>query len=324
MILLIKLARFVTHQEQLKIQEQILTFFKFSSKISLKRDPWAAKYRLLLTSLHSLSPKTISELYTLPGVWEISILDEFIADSLSEVINVIKTYLTEHRLSSNQIFPKIRIFKNTAFHRQALLDRWRKKIGSVISESEATTFLYIEAKQNLLRIGKIVPQVLSPTPSFVPFTRYLCLVLERPTTADEISDFIRICISFNLPLRLVLSSSDASLLEAAKKRAGGRGFPKVRITTYQSISKAVAGTKAYGFSLWTTKNEHDLKKVFRNWFDSPHKISLVFGNEKSGLSLETRQKIRETIHLGPPSSEPLRASQAASYILGLMLGISLE
>ncbi len=324
MILLIKLARFVTHQEQLKLQEQILTFFKSSSKISLKRDPWAAKYRLLLTSLHSLSPKTISELYTLPGVWEISILDEFSVNSLNEVISIIKAYLTEQRLSPDQVFPKIRIFKNTAFHKQALLDRWRKKIGSVISESEAASFLYIEAKQNLLRIGKIVPQVSSPTPPFESFARYLCLVLEHPITADEISDFIRICISFNLPLRLILSSSDASLLEVAKKRAGGRGFQKVRIKTYQSISKAVAGTKAYGFSLWTGKNEYDLKKVFRDWFDSLHKISLVFGNEKAGLSLETRQQLREIFHLGPHSSEPLRASQAASYILGLMLGISLE
>ncbi|MFX1250338.1 MAG: TrmH family RNA methyltransferase [Promethearchaeota archaeon] len=324
MILLIKLARFVTPQEQLKLQEQIFTYFKSSSKISLKRDPWAAKYRLLLTSLHSLSSKTISELYTLPGVWEISILDEFSADSLNKVISLIKTYLTEHRLSPNQVFPKIRIFKNTAFHKQALLDRWRKKIGSIISESEATSFLYIEAKQNLLRIGQIVPQISSPAPSFAPFIKYLCLVLERPTTADEISDFIRLCISFSLPLHLVLSSSDASLLEEAKKRAGGRGFQKVRIATYQSISKAVAGTKAYGFSLWTGKNEHDLKEIFRNWVDSPHKISLVFGNEKAGLSLETRQQLRKIFHLGPSSSEPLRASQAASYILGLMVGTSLD
>ena len=44
----------------------------------------------------------------------------------------------------------------------------------------------------------------------------------------------------------------------------------------------------------------------------------LFGNEVKGLRLETKKKCKAVIRLGPKSSEPLRASQAAAYALGVI------
>ncbi|MFX0093293.1 MAG: hypothetical protein ACFFBD_16175, partial [Candidatus Hodarchaeota archaeon] len=86
MNLLIKLARFVTPQEEIILQSHILSFFKHSSHVSLRKDPWASKYRLILVSPHSLSQKTISALYRFIGVWELSIFEEYPVNSLNDVI----------------------------------------------------------------------------------------------------------------------------------------------------------------------------------------------------------------------------------------------
>ena len=46
------------------------------------------------------------------------------------------------------------------------------------------------------------------------------------------------------------------------------------------------------------------------------KIALVFGDDKYGLTQETRDKLNYCFRLTPEIKKPLRASHALSYVIG--------
>ena len=66
------------------------------------------------------------------------------------------------------------------------------------------------------------------------------------------------------------------------------------------------------FSKHSLKNEADMREIILQ----DKKIALIFGDDKFGLTQETRDKLDYSFRLTPETKKPLRASHALSYILG--------
>ena len=136
------------------------------------------------------------------------------------------------------------------------------------------------------------------------------VILENPGSVIEISDFLRICHIFKIPLYFLNTDSKFNfLLEKAKKMTKGIAYDNFKINIIKEIPKDFVKV---GFSIKASKNEKDLVKIFEN-----KKIALVFGDEKFGLKQETRDKMNFNIRLTPEIKKPLRASHALSYVLGI-------
>jgi tRNA(Leu) C34 or U34 (ribose-2'-O)-methylase TrmL len=133
------------------------------------------------------------------------------------------------------------------------------------------------------------------------------VVLENPEDKEEVKDFLRLCYIFNLPLNIL--TNNINLINKAKQEAKGIPYEKFNL----SINKKIEGIKI-GFSIKSKLNEKDLKK----FYNKNNKIILIFGNEKFGLSQNLRDKLNYSFRLTNEAKKPLRASQALSYIMGLL------
>ena len=89
-----------------------------------------------------------------------------------------------------------------------------------------------------------------------------------------------------------------------------KGYEKCKVEVYPTTVKAIAGLNAVALSLWGDKGEPFLR--------AEQVDALVFGHEERGLKLSTQKACKAVVHLGPKSSEPMRATQAAAYALGVM------
>lgn len=132
--------------------------------------------------------------------------------------------------------------------------------------------------------------------------------LESPTTTDEVRDMLRVCYIFNLPV--VFLNAKKQLVEKSKKMEKGIPYEKLAI-----LEHIPDGYKLFGFSRHAVLNE----KNFVEKYKSNSKVCLVFGNEKFGLSQEMRDRLDYCFKL-QDSTKPFKASQALSYVLGLILG----
>ncbi|MFA5176005.1 MAG: hypothetical protein WC413_01970 [Candidatus Nanoarchaeia archaeon] len=137
------------------------------------------------------------------------------------------------------------------------------------------------------------------------------IVLENPENIEEIKDFLRLCYIFEVPLNILTEKNIDPLINKAKQEA--KGIPYEKFTL--NINKKLDGIKI-GFSINSEKDEKDFKEFYSRNKDK--KISLIFGNDKFGLSQELRDKLDYSFRLTQETKKPLRASHALSYILGLI------
>lgn len=138
------------------------------------------------------------------------------------------------------------------------------------------------------------------------------VVLENPGSVIEISDFLRICWIFKIPLYFLDTVSGFNpLLNKAKKMTKGIPYDEFRINIVKEIPK---GYVKIGFSKNASNNENLLKDVLKK-----EKIALFFGDEKFGLSQKIRDSMDYSIRLSPDLKKPLRASHALSYVLGFYI-----
>ncbi|MFC2174965.1 TrmH family RNA methyltransferase [archaeon] len=287
---LVTLARFVSPDEQKEIAKRISDM-----EYEVQSDPWAPQRRLIV------SGKASGKLFEVEGVSQvIQIHAEEKTKTLSEAAKLIAE--TTKKLGLPSFTIRAKFLGDVPFHEKALRERVKKKAKNTPGRT-----LYIEAKKKadyvLIRVG--LPELFH-TEKSLP----LVLVLESPKTPFEIADFLRLAIVFNVPLRISIEGDLRTLQALQEAKSIVKGHEKTKVMTYKTTLEAIKDRKAVALSLWGDKGEDFLKK---------EKVdALVFGNEERGLKLSTQKACAGVVHLGPRSSEPMRACQAAAYALGVM------
>lgn len=175
-------------------------------------------------------------------------------------------------------------------------------------------FKKIEDRLNF-RIGYISNNLRMKAP--LVDTSKFCVVIENPTLVSEISDFLRLCWIFKLPLYIVTKNDRFDgLLNRAKKDTKGLDDSKMKVVVSSDFPSDYL---LVGFSKHASKNEVDLKPLLL----SDKKIALVFGDDKYGLTQEAREGLDCCFRLSSELKKPFRGSQALSYVLGLYSGFKL-
>ncbi len=225
----------------------------------------------------------------------IKIIEEFEIKTLTDIAE----HLSKYKIK--EIHAKIR--KDLKFHAKAIEDRFLRKNKF----DPQGIVLYLEAKtkgdKTAIRIGEIInPELAQSTETKID------LLLENSTNVQEIADFLRLSVALQCTAYFKNEFSiEAKILQAKK-------LFKSNKTNYKQI-KSIGAIKDYfliGFSLWGKDSEKSLFKV------NASKILLLFGNEERGLLKETMDSCNLVVHLGPKSSEPMRANQAAAYAVGIL------
>jgi hypothetical protein len=226
----------------------------------------------------------------------IELYAEFPVNTITDVVDKISKYKIK------KINSKIK--KDLKFHEKAIEDRFLRK--NKFDEKGIT--LYLEAKHRLghdfCRIGKIILEQENNN-----IKKEISLLLENTTNSKEIADFLRLGVALNCKIFFKTNTDISEVIRDAKK------IFKSNKSNYIIISDLKEITDYYliGFSLWAKESEKSLLTV------NESKIMLLFGNENRGLLKETLDVCNKTIYLGPKSSEPLRANQAAAYAYGILM-----
>lgn len=287
---LITLARFVSPEEQRDIADRMRAM-----KYIVSSDPLAPQRRLIVDGPDP------GKLFKIEGVSQvIPIYAEKSTKTLSEATKIVVTALKKLGLDSFTIH--LKTLGDVPFHEKALRERVRKKL-----KHNPGRVVYVEAKAQqdsvLVRVG--VPEIFHQDKNVS-----IILVLESPKTSHEIADFLRLAIVFGVPLRISIEGDLRTLHALQEAKQIVKGYEKTTVTTYKTTLDAIRGLNAVAFSLWGDSDERVLREL--------HAEALVFGNEERGLKLSTQKACKAVVHLGPRSSEPMRASQAAAYAMGVL------
>jgi tRNA(Leu) C34 or U34 (ribose-2'-O)-methylase TrmL len=274
----------------------------------------------------------IQELIKRPGIVSaITIPSSFYnleSASLSELIIKIISFLRVNN-ASEYSFDFLSIGK-APFHKKAIQDRLKKKKFSLSPNSKFKLYLEVNSLkgQNLgaerrviARIGrKFIPPIYS-TETIFSFSPQL--ILYSPYTVQEVADFFRLSLAFKIPIILTDENGRAEKLIEKVTSSYYKGINKINYRITSSLAKFIneSKNKTFGFSLWGTSSIADLIPKVKNFnlqFPDKKLINFVFGNEETGLPLNIQNKIK-MFRIGTQASEPLRASQAAAYVLGTLL-----
>ncbi|MFX1285058.1 MAG: TrmH family RNA methyltransferase [Promethearchaeota archaeon] len=339
MYLLVKLARFITPQEQVEISNEIKkSSNQFINVVQVRNDKWAPKNRLIVklglktTGSPSLNiEQYVRALLKKPGLVSAVIITtdmyNWESKSLNMLIRVLTTYLKTNETSEfNLEFVSI---GKVPFHRKAIIDRLKKRNIKYLEKSNFV--LYLEAfnkkadkKTNTpiiqCRIGRKFSPIISPK---VIYNNSLPqLVLYSPFTAQEVADFFRLGLAFSIPVIITDENNRANDLIKKVRERYYKGLDKIEYHITSSLSKFLDKYEenCFGFSLWGTTHVNELPKFIERVKSSTSErkdVSLIFGNEETGLPLFVRKKI-PMFRIGIQTSEPLRASHAAAYALGVL------
>ncbi len=328
--LLVKLARFVTHEEQETIAKDLTgTLRKYSKSISIINDTWGSRNRLLIKMLNStdFSSDVRDIILQNPGVNNLVVFlqnqFEFETNSLSQLLTSLENFLSEHTENTN-VNVNYKAFGRIPFHKKAIIDRLRKK--SYIHNSKADFHLYLEVRQgnqtkngNLpikVRLGKKIPSIspierksASPT-----------LILYSPYTVQEIADFFRLALTFKTQILLTDENNIVKKVVEQVESTFFKGISKVSYKIVPALSQILEENEKkhfFGFSLWGSHPISKLPEIVKFHMEELGNLFFIFGNEEKGLPLEVRKEI-PMFHIGNKASEPLRASQAAAYALGIL------
>jgi tRNA G18 (ribose-2'-O)-methylase SpoU len=143
---------------------------------------------------------------------------------------------------------------------------------------------------------------------------YSCfaVAIENPSLADEVSDFLRLCWIFKMPLYVVTKDKDfGKVMSKAKEITKGIVYEQMKLEVVEQMPK---GYVLVGFSKLASQNESELKQFI---LGKKEKVCLVFGDDKFGLTQEARDRMDFMFRLTPETKKPMRASHALSYVLGI-------
>lgn len=331
-VFLVKLARFVTRKEQKSIINDLHgKLSPFSSTISVIDDNWGKLNRIQVKmNINHLKQKEISKIIKKnPGVKNIIIFPEDLFEktiySFSELVKTIITFL-ESNNADNKILLHFKSFGKIPLHKRAILNRLKKK--GIVNDPENGFPIYIEMKTILkegsdstsffLRLGKmIISPKTTKSPQVIKRTK---LVLFSPFTVQEVADFFRLALTFNTQVIFTNENKKVEILIEKTRKTLYKGIDKIDYKIVDSISKLMKNTKRgifVGFSLWGSISIVKMPAKLASSNNISNQIFLLFGNEEQGLPLYLRDQI-PMFHIGTQASEPLRASQAAAYALGVL------
>jgi len=141
----------------------------------------------------------------------------------------------------------------------------------------------------------------------------ITVLIEDPRLIDEISDFLRLCLIFDLKLKVIHKNKKQfeDMLNKAKSITKGK-LSDFKVEVVENLDQ-VKGFIKIGFTKHASKNENDLIKVLKG----NNNFLFIFGNDLYGLSQETRDKLDYSFSLTPDKVKPLKANQALAYVLGI-------
>ncbi len=215
--------------------------------------------------------------------------------------NIVVKFLIKTRLSAGEIKKKVNTFLN--------------KEG--LRYSHDAPIFYIEFKDSTqFRIGIVESKYWSTTNILERKFSNFIVILENPESLLEVSDFLRLCWIFKVPL-ILLGDRDKNdyHLKTAKKITKGIDYAFMDIKFLNKIPKEYIKV---GFSKYAQQNEIQLREFLMHVENK--QVALIFGNDKYGLSQKTRDEMDHMYRLTPELQKPLRASHALSYILGIYIG----
>ena len=200
------------------------------------------------------------------------------------------------------------------------INPYLKHEGLVVDENPEV-ILYVEfKKENLKRYYRICyneKQNMEKTKPIEIEYKNLYVVLEEPRLTEEISDFLRLCWIFKMPLYIITKKQNEveNALRKAKEITKGIVYEEMIIKYIPYLSKDYIKV---GFTKHATQNEKELVEFLDK--NDEEKIMLVFGNDTYGLSQEVRDDLDYSFRLTPELNKPLKANQALSYVLGIFTG----
>lgn len=215
--------------------------------------------------------------------------------------NVLVKFLNKTKFSAGELNKKVNTFLKV----------------EGLNYSENAQIFYIEFKDDLkFRIGIAEAKYWNVSSQLEKKFSNFTVILESPESIIEISDFLRLCWIFKLPLIILGDKNkNASYLKPAKNVTKGIEYTKMEIRLLNKIPRDYI---KLGFSKHGKMNEVQLREFLMHVENK--KIALVFGNDKYGLSQNARDEMNHMYRLTPETSKPLRASHALSYILGIYIG----
>lgn len=342
-IILLKLARFVSSQEQRSIRKDIIALIP--QNVDIRPDEWAKDRRILLKVPNlkkDRSEELLKKISQIPGIVTIIIFKkknfDFSTTSLSELV---KFTVSSVNTIERPLYIKFQAIGSIPFHKRAFQERIHKKM-TIHKESNETTFnIYLECKEEqsevLGRLGFIYSNEKKGSISLnnqetiedlAISKKKLSVILYSPFTTTEIADFSRINLNFDF-LEVIFSNENGQVPDIIKETAKGsneqkdsglsfKGMDKVNYKIIPSLNEFIEDNNEkyqfLGFSLHASKNTQDLKHTLKKSDKIP---CIIIGNEVRGLEYST-QKMIDTFKLGTGSSEPLRASHVLAYVLGLV------
>jgi tRNA(Leu) C34 or U34 (ribose-2'-O)-methylase TrmL len=240
--------------------------------------------------------------------------DKLKKDCLLAVLDSKKTsYMVRTKFHDKTRFSSRAVYKR--------VNPFLKKKGFSFDE-KAGLVLYVEFKsdnnETFYRVSYSFPEMFSTASGTELDYSCFAAVLENPSTVVEVSDFLRLCRIFRIPLYIVTRNREFNrLLLKAKQETKGIDFEKMKI---QVSEKMPEGYFLAGFSKLAKKNEADLKKFLS---EKNQKIALVFGSETFGLTQHARDRMQVMFRLTPETKKPMRASHALGYVLGMYTAMKL-
>jgi len=310
---LLKLSRNVVESERRQLKKKLERMLKRekTAKFKVMDDPWSKKGRILIEGFIT------REIIDFPDVWKVIELNTAgkIVHTLKDTTDLINDYLDTDSHGFDESGLEIKIHRNVPFHSKAILDRLNRKTPG---EKRA----YFEARKTVrgieIRIGRILTSY-----NFISIPN-VTLALISPRTKQEIADFIRLSIHFGVEVIISYETRENEIHDLMKKaKLIALGYQKAKIRLVGKNDEIFKDDyMPIGFSLWSHSTEKDMIKYITE-IPPGKRLLLVFGNEDRGLPGKLREQLGRIYHLGPASSEPLKASQAASYALGVIAGQNL-
>ena|SRR3989344_4126663 len=194
----------------------------------------------------------------------------------------------------------------------------KKKLFSVLKGKEDETSknkilleLFKENGKNIYRILSYQEKELSQDKS-----KYssITVLIENPRLVEEISDFLRLCLIFNLKFKVIHGNKIEfeKILNKAKSITKGK-LSNFNVEVVKDLNQ-VQNVVKMGFSKHAQKDEKNLIEFLKR---NNKNILLIFGNDTFGLTQKTRDKLDHCFSLTPDKVKPLKANQALAYILGI-------
>lgn len=191
----------------------------------------------------------------------------------------------------------------------------KKKLLPVLKEDESSKNkiileLFKEQGKNVYRIFSY-QEILNKDKS-----KYsnITVLIENPRLVEEISDFLRLCLIFNLKFKVIHDNKNEfeKILNKAKSITKGK-LSDFNVEVIKDLNQ-VQNVIKIGFSKHAQKDEKDFTEFLKK---NDKKLLLIFGNDTFGLTQKTRDKLDYCFSLTPDKVKPLKANQALSYILGI-------